>query len=71
MEKSKATIEIKANFGREFQRNQSTDSLLMILRIWKKFNQDTHQKNELEVFVNGDEINNLDWFNWSDDESKE
>lgn len=63
---SKAKIEITAKFGSEFQRNYARDSLLIMLRCWKQHLGLTHKKNDVDVFVNGDRIEHLDFFNWED-----
>lgn len=59
-------MKVEAEFGSEFQKNFARDSLLIALRSWRNYVNLTHKENTISVYINGDNINNLDFFNWED-----
>ena len=62
--KKKTTIEITVEFGSAYQSKFARDSLFMTLKAWRNFIKEAHQKNKIDVTINGDAIQNLEWFNW-------
>lgn len=60
----KATIEINAKFGSKFQEQFARDCLLAILKAFKYQVNNSHARNKVEVEINGDSVNILDFFNW-------
>lgn len=64
----KVEIEIDCEFGSDFQRIVARDTLMILLRAWKTHTQTVHQKNRAFIAINGDNIENLDFFNWIDED---
>ena len=60
----KENIEIDCDFGSDFQRVTARDTLMILLRAWQTHTTAVHQKNRAFIAINGDNINNLDFFNW-------
>ena len=60
----KATIEIRAKFGSKFQEQFARDSLFATLKAWRQFLENNHNKNDVLVVINGDNIKRMDWFVW-------
>jgi hypothetical protein len=60
----KAEIIITGKFGSKFQQNFAETSLFNLLKSWKQFLDSSSINNKILVEINGDNINNLDWFNF-------
>lgn len=60
----KATIEIQAKFGSKFQEQFAQDFLCSTLKAYLSFLIHSHKGNDMTIKINGDNIEDLDWFNW-------
>lgn len=60
----KTKIEIRAKFGSKFQEQFARDSLFGVLKAWKSYLDYSHKNNDVLVVINGNSVNNLDFFNW-------
>lgn len=57
-------IHIETSFGSKFQEQFARDTLLNVLKAWRSFCINSHQKNKITVEIDGAAIQHLDWFNF-------
>lgn len=62
----KVTIEIIAKFGSKHQEQFSKNVIFSSLKAHKLYMQSSHKKNEIQIKINGDRIQNLSFFNWEE-----
>lgn len=68
--KKEVNIKIEANFGSNFQEIFARNCLTSILKAWQSHLENSHKKNEIRIEINGDNIRNLDWFNFGKSTNK-
>lgn len=57
-------INIEAKFGSKFQEHIARDTLMIALKTWRAFMHGNHNKNFVDISINGAKIQHLEWFNW-------
>ncbi len=62
MAKKKVVIEIEAYLKTDFQRQLGQRTLFELIKSWGQFISSTHSKNSVAIKINGNDIDDLDWF---------
>jgi len=52
-------IKISAKWGSEFQRSIAYETLIIMLKAWVNFRRGTHNKNHIEMIIDGKNIDDV------------